>query len=138
MVRLHLMTICRQTRRSHTKKTCCILWLISRSLSTFAGSWVCIVIQGFLYSSSWYIYAGIPFNNTNPYNLDIATRGQVILGDKLLGLQAGATSPIFMDNSVNGHQYVSFHSYLQSTNAFAVRTTLRSTTLGTSVLWWFR
>jgi hypothetical protein len=35
----------------------------------------------------WFL--GIPFNNTDPYNLDIMTYGQAILGDKLLGLQAG-------------------------------------------------
>ena len=74
----------------------------------FAGSWVCIVIQGFLYSSSWYIYAGIPFNNTNgPTTLKSqhVAKSSSPLGDRLLALQA-VTSLIFTDNSVNGHQYV--------------------------------
>jgi len=32
---------------------------------------------------------GIPFNSTNPFRLAIAEKGQAILGDYLLGLQAG-------------------------------------------------
>jgi len=35
----------------------------------------------------WFL--GIPFNQTNPYRLDIVQAGQPILGDYLLGLQAG-------------------------------------------------
>lgn len=33
--------------------------------------------------------AGLPFNATNPFRLAIAEKGQAILGDYLLGLQAG-------------------------------------------------
>jgi len=35
----------------------------------------------------WHL--GIPFFNTTPFNLDIAERSQVILGEYLIGLQAG-------------------------------------------------
>ncbi|KAF8624071.1 hypothetical protein AX15_006082 [Amanita polypyramis BW_CC] len=35
----------------------------------------------------WFL--GIPFNKTNPFQLDIAEKGQAILGDRLIGLQAG-------------------------------------------------
>ena len=34
----------------------------------------------------WHL--GIPFFNTTPFNLDIAERSQVILGEYLIGLQA--------------------------------------------------
>ena len=57
-------------------------------------------------------YIGIPFNATNPFRLDIVEAGQAILGDYLLGLQAGnepdfyqqfgkrpAVSPSFADGA---------------------------------------
>ncbi|KAI0270636.1 glycoside hydrolase family 79 protein [Gloeopeniophorella convolvens] len=36
-----------------------------------------------------YWYLGVPFFNTTPFSLEIVEQGQVILGDYLLGLQAG-------------------------------------------------
>ncbi|KIL64296.1 glycoside hydrolase family 79 protein, partial [Amanita muscaria Koide BX008] len=44
------------------------------------------IISSFL-NVRWFL--GIPFNNSNPYNLDIVHYGQSILGENLIGLQAG-------------------------------------------------
>jgi hypothetical protein len=44
-------------------------------------------ISSFLPELGWYL--GIPFNQTDPFRLHIAELGQSILGDNLIGLQAG-------------------------------------------------
>lgn len=44
-------------------------------------------ISSLLPDLGWYL--GIPFNQTDPFRLEIAELSYSILGDKLLGLQAG-------------------------------------------------
>jgi hypothetical protein len=46
-------------------------------------------------------FSGIPFTQTNPFSLEIAQYGQAILGDNLLGLQAGNEPDLY---SRHGHR----------------------------------
>jgi len=47
----------------------------------------------------WHL--GIPFNDSTNFRLDIAEQGQDILGDYLIGLQAGNEPDLYVDH---GHR----------------------------------
>ncbi|PPR05779.1 hypothetical protein CVT24_006842 [Panaeolus cyanescens] len=47
-----------------------------------------------LLNVKWFL--GVPFNQTDPWRLDIAEYGQQILGDNLLGLQAGNEPDLYL------------------------------------------
>ena len=47
------------------------------------------------------IHVGIPFFNTTPFSLEIVESGQQILGDNLLGFQAGNEPDLYVSH---GHR----------------------------------
>ncbi|KAJ3503353.1 hypothetical protein NLJ89_g8477 [Agrocybe chaxingu] len=54
----------------------------------------------------WYL--GVPFNDTSNFRLAIAERGQQILGDYLIGLQAGNEPDLYVDH---GHRPQGYGPY---------------------------
>ncbi|TFK36155.1 glycoside hydrolase family 79 protein [Crucibulum laeve] len=59
-----------------------------------------------LVNVKWFL--GIPFNDTANWRLAIAERGQTILGDNLLGLQAGNEPDLYLNN---GHRQGTYTPY---------------------------
>lgn len=69
----------------------------------FAGSLVTYLplhLQKYLHDSE-----GIPFFNTSPFDLSIAEQGQAILGDRLIGLQAGNEPDLYTRHGHRGDDY---------------------------------
>ena len=90
------------TRHKHRLfciRSICFIWLlIFLRCSMSNGLWVCLIslhlqkkIPPPLLETLSFFFStlGIPFNDTVNWRLEIAEKGQQILGDNLLGLQAG-------------------------------------------------
>ncbi|KAJ6599975.1 glycoside hydrolase family 79 protein [Mycena vulgaris] len=56
-----------------------------------------------LVNVKWYL--GIPFNETAPFRLEIVHHGEAILGDNLLGLQAGNEPDLYADHKHRAETY---------------------------------
>ncbi|EIN05065.1 hypothetical protein PUNSTDRAFT_107355 [Punctularia strigosozonata HHB-11173 SS5] len=56
-----------------------------------------------LVNVNWYL--GIPFNDTSDFRLQIAEKGQEILGNHLVGLQAGNEPDLYADHHLRGSTY---------------------------------
>ena len=59
-------------------------WVCYYSRSTYEKKRFFLLVNAFFFST-----LGIPFNDTVNWRLEIAEKGQQILGENLLGLQAG-------------------------------------------------
>ena len=91
------------TRHKHRLfciRSICFIWLlIFLRCSMLNGLWVCFISLHLKKKnppplsletlSFFFLTLGIPFNDTVNWRLKIAEKGQQILGDNLLGLQAG-------------------------------------------------
>lgn len=66
----------------------CICYAMSLPLWMFAGSWVRFCDHDHTYPLS-HKNSGVPFNDTSNFRLGIVEQGEAILGDYLIGLQAG-------------------------------------------------
>lgn len=80
------------------------------------------------------IHAGIPFFNTTPFSLEIVEDGQQILGEYLLGFQAGNEPDLYVDH---GHRPSVAHSQGSKKEELIrfVRVTRNMITLGKSERW---
>jgi hypothetical protein len=68
-----------------------LIWLFDCSVNVewYLGGLGLFVVETGVLSISWLHQIGVPFKNLTEWHLDLAVIAPIILGDKLVGIQAG-------------------------------------------------